>query len=402
MNEPHGPSTRARSAPPAFLLPPEAYTSQEWFDREMEHLFGRVWSFAGMTDDLTDPGDYVCVTAGRQPIVVLRDGTGTLRAFHNICRHRGAQLLEGSGNAGRSISCFYHRWRYELDGALRNVPQPDQFPGLCKEDWGLKPAAVDSWNGLMFVHPEPQPDVDLMGWLAGFPDAMGPYRPLELKEIRPLRHQLHANWKLFLENHVDGYHLWHLHARSIKGLDHGAQDWTPTGRHWTFHEPPSEPGAFPDQELTGLPLLPTIPSGGYGSSVQLVFPNLGLAGGATFWVTVHVVPLAPDRTEVVMRTRIAPEAVERPLELASMTAREAVRRVGRSPVGSALRKLKVLPESADRPDLVIEDLRAAESIQRTIRSAQFQVGPMAVDYENAITFFQQNILDHLDPNRVDS
>ena len=388
-----------RHAPAAWLLPAEAYTSQAWFDREQEALFEQCWAFAGMTDDLPDVGDYLTLTVGRQPIVVVRSPDGDLRAFHNLCRHRGAQLLEGTGNVARGISCFYHRWRYDLDGALTTVPQPEQFPDLCREDWGLKPAAIDTWNGLVFVHPDPVPDQDLATWLGRIPERMGPYEPLELMEIPTVRHEINANWKLFLENHVDGYHLWHLHAKSIRGLAHNRQDWEPTGRHWTLYEPSIKDGDHADQTLTGLPLIPTVPADGYGSSVQLVFPNLAMAGGSTFWTTIHVTPKAPDRTEVVMRTRIA--RIRTPKDarlLARLGLRESLKTLGRTPIGAALRSLHVLADTDDdAAAFVAEDIFAAESLQRAIASPRFEVGPMATDYENAITFFQQNILDYTQP-----
>ena len=390
-----------RRAPARWLLPREAYLSQDWFEREQEHLFERCWAFAGMTDDLPHAGDYTTVTVGRQPLVVVRTATGRLQAFHNLCRHRGATLLEGRGNVQRGISCFYHRWRYDLDGRLITVPQPDQFPDLCKEDWGLKPAAVDSWNGLLFVHVDPQPDQSLETWLDSFPYRMGAYRPLELTEVRTTRQEINANWKLFLENHVDGYHLWHLHANSVKGLAHPRQNWVATGRHWNFYEPSIKPGGYADQEMTGLPLIPTVPTDGFGSTVHLVFPNLGLAGGATFWATVHVVPLAPDRTAIEVRTRIAPIRTPRNAgRVATAGVRELANTVRRSPVGDALRSLRLLASEniANGVDFVAEDIHAAENIQRSIASPRFEVGPMATDYENAITFFQRNILDHTHPS----
>jgi Rieske 2Fe-2S family protein len=353
-----------------------------------------------MTDDVPNPGDYTTVTVGRQPLVVVRGQGGQLQAFHNLCRHRGATLLEGRGNVQRGISCFYHRWRYDVDGHLTTVPQPEQFPGLCKDDWGLKPASVDSWNGILFVHVDPEPDQGLDAWLDAFPDRMSGYQPLELAEVRTVRHEIKANWKLFLENHVDGYHLWHLHAKSIKGLAHPRQDWAATGRHWNFYEPSTDPGSYADQKMTGLPLIPTVPSDGFGSTVHLLFPNLALAGGATFWATIHVVPLAPDRTAIELRTRIAPIRTPRHAgRMATIGVRELAKTVSRSPLGGALRSLHLMAaeDIADGVDFVAEDIRAAESLQRAIASPRFEVGPMATDYENAITFFHQNILDYTDP-----
>jgi phenylpropionate dioxygenase-like ring-hydroxylating dioxygenase large terminal subunit len=396
--EPPNPLGSARLAPARWLLPTEAYTSEDWFRQEQEHLFRCCWYFAGMEDDVTDVGDFTCVTVGTDPIVVVRGEHGNLQAFHNICRHRGAQLLEGRGNLRHGISCFYHRWRYSLDGELTTVPQPDQFPGLCKEELGLLLAAVDSWNGMMFVHVDPEPSAGLREWLGETPDGMAPFNPLELEEIPVVRHELRANWKLFLENHVDGYHLWHLHAKSIKGLDHAHQDWRPTGRHWTFYEPPSRAGAHADAELTGLEVLPGHGPGGYGSSVQLLFPNLGVAGGSTFWATIQAIPVSAERTVVEIRTRIAPMSpTAKARALAQLTSRRIGRSLAKTPIAPALRTARLLRGHAADPDFVAEDLHAAESVQRGMHSSHFEVGPMAKDYENAITFFQQNILDYVTP-----
>jgi Rieske 2Fe-2S family protein len=152
--------------------------------------------------------------------------------------------------------------------------------------------------------------------------------------------------------------------------------------------------------MTGLPLIPTVPSDGFGSTVHLLFPNLALAGGATFWATIHVVPLAPDRTAIELRTRIAPIRTPRHAgRMATIGVRELAKTVSRSPLGGALRSLHLMAaeDIADGVDFVAEDIRAAESLQRAIASPRFEVGPMATDYENAITFFHQNILDYTHP-----
>ncbi|MDE0371627.1 MAG: Rieske (2Fe-2S) protein, partial [Rhodospirillales bacterium] len=108
---------------PAQQLPRDAYVDRAWFERERRDLFGCCWTCAGVVQDLAKPGEYVTVSAGDYPLMVLRDGSGTLRAFHNLCRHRGTELVEGSGRLERArISCPYHRWTYDLDGSLRAVP----------------------------------------------------------------------------------------------------------------------------------------------------------------------------------------------------------------------------------------------------------------------------------------
>src|SRR5579862_1555854 len=109
--------------PARYLLPPAAYWSGAWAERERVGLFDDRWALVASLDELTRPGDYATAMVGSSPVVVVRDGDGTLRAFHNLCRHRGMRLLQGSGTAARTIECFYHGWRYGLDGSLRVVPQ---------------------------------------------------------------------------------------------------------------------------------------------------------------------------------------------------------------------------------------------------------------------------------------
>lgn len=383
------------SAGARWLLPTHAYTSCEWFEAEQATLFERCWAFAGMANELRDVGDYVTVTVGRIPLVVIRSERG-LSAFHNICRHRGAQLLEGRGHLGGSISCFYHRWRYSLGGTLAGVPQPDQFPDLCADDLGLLPASVAEVKGMVFVHVDPEPPVPLEQWLGDVAESLGPTDPSALHALPVERHDLRANWKLFVENHIDGYHLWHLHARSIRGLDHRRQQFRSSGLHWIFDEPPTTDGAYPDAAITGVPLLPTTPPGGFGSVVMLAFPNLGIALGATFFSVIRAIPVEPTLTRIELHTHIARLSTEDGIRYATRQATRAVERFARAPMARLLPFVgKRSVDAADSTDILVEDLRAAEAIQRAMASPSFAVGPMAQEYERAITIFQQNVLDHV-------
>jgi choline monooxygenase len=372
-----------RPAPLAdgYLLPTAAYTDAAWFQREQRELFDRTWQFVGMVDDFARAGDFQTSDVGSSQLVVLRTPGGALQAFHNVCRHRGARLLEGTGNAGREIRCFYHSWAYGFDGALKRIPQADQFPELNSACLGLHRASVETWYGMVFVHPEPAA-APLATWLGDFPEAMGPYQPLELAEVSRKSFEVHANWKLFAENHIDGYHLWHLHSKSVVGFEHGAQLWQPIGRHWSFSEPPRLPGSSPTAN-DGLPPIPGLAPRWLGSNVHLLFPNLGLATGGEYWLTLHMVPLAPDLTRVDVRTRTMPLST-------TAKARFAVKEIvakGLSIVGR--------PPAVGPNQITDEDRRAAEAIQRAMHSPKFSVGPMARDYEGAISEFQRNVLHYV-------
>ena len=128
-------------------LPIEAYTAPEWFEREQEELFGRVWQFGGFVEDVAEPGDFVTVQAGHHPLFVVREPDGSLRAFHNICRHRGTQLLRTTGKSRKSIICPYHHWTYSLDGDLKSIPgRKSEFPDTDLSTLCLHKASVATWR----------------------------------------------------------------------------------------------------------------------------------------------------------------------------------------------------------------------------------------------------------------
>src|SRR5690242_19141665 len=129
------------------LLPAEAYWSEEWFAQEQDSIFTHTWHLVASVDELAEPGCFVTYTAGRDPLVILRDLDGELRAFHNLCRHRGMPVAEGCGQQTTGLVCPYHFWNFGLDGSLRKVPQPEQFPDLDLAKWGLLPASVATWAG---------------------------------------------------------------------------------------------------------------------------------------------------------------------------------------------------------------------------------------------------------------
>jgi phenylpropionate dioxygenase-like ring-hydroxylating dioxygenase large terminal subunit len=393
---------RTVSSPVAdgYHLPVEAYTSTEWFERERRELFDRTWQFAGMSGDFQRVGDYTTSDVGASPLIIIRQPDGSLKAFHNLCRHRGVRLLEGKGNVGRELKCFYHSWAYGLDGDLKRVPQREQFPEIDLACLGLHPAGVSVWRGLVFVHSETQPE-PLESWLGDFGDAMGPYEPLELEEVRRDVFDVKANWKLFAENHIDGYHLWHLHQTSVVGFNHNQQKWRPIGRHWTFSEPPQRPGTSPTAK-EGLPAIAGLTSEWFGSTVHLLFPNLGVASGAEYWLTLHMVPLAADLTRVEVRSRTSPLTTKTKAKFASQELLQKATATLKHQAQVLTRQLSVAPGPPPEKvslatQITDEDRRAAEAIQQAMKSPRFSVGPMARDYEGAISEFQRNVRAFLVP-----
>src|SRR5580765_3335836 len=142
------------TAADARTLPFAWYSDEEQLRRERARIFARSWQYAGRSALVAEPGSFLTADAGGVPILVTRDADGELRAFLNVCRHRGAVLMDGCGTRA-TLQCHYHAWTYELDGSLRAAPRSDREPEFDNGDWSLLPAGVGAWGPFLFVNPDP-------------------------------------------------------------------------------------------------------------------------------------------------------------------------------------------------------------------------------------------------------
>jgi choline monooxygenase len=383
------------------ILPVEAYVSADWYAREQRELFGRAWVFAGMIEDFARAGDYRCQRLGGNALIVLRDDAGEIRAFHNVCRHRGARLLEeGRGNLGGSIVCFYHRWSYDLSGQLSAISfERSQFPEIDKSCLGLKPARVGIWKNLVFVNPDLNAE-PFGRWLAGVPeqhdrDLHDPaqtktHDPQRLVEVSDISYRIKANWKIVVENFIDGYHLPLLHRVSLADGDFTRQRWAPTGRHVTFYRP-LKPGI--DHGHQPVPLVEGVP-GGFGAAYYWLFPSIALFETATSWSTFQVVPVGPAESIVHSRMRVMPEALN---HVGSDLAQ-----IGTLPPYVISAKGRIPEEPIDlsgthplKSNLVmVEDIYACEAVQAGLESGVAEIGPLS-QWEAPMTFFQRQLLEFM-------
>src|SRR5687768_16714303 len=200
-------------------LPFDWYSDPPVLRLERERIFRRSWQYAGRADQVTGPGSFFTCEAGDVPVVVVRDREGRLRAFVNVCRHRGSLVCEGEGKR-ETLQCPYHAWTYDLDGSLRAAPRSEREPGFDKESLGLVPVLVDTWGPLVFVNPDPDaaPLAETLGELPQLVASAG-------IDLDALEHRLHveysleANWKIAAENFLECYHCQVAHPSLAKLLD---------------------------------------------------------------------------------------------------------------------------------------------------------------------------------------
>jgi carnitine monooxygenase subunit len=191
-------------------LPAWTYHSKALFDLERERLFLTHWQIAGHESDVPDPGDWITFDLMGERAVVMRGQDGVIRAFHNLCRHRGARVVDGEkGHCKGAIVCPFHGWVYNLDGSLRGAAQPTTFGTLNREDFGLKPIEIQRFHGFIFLRFAPGPQPDIAKLLAPFEADFAAYG---LTDVLPVRvanwaADLAVNWKSVRDVDNEGYHV---------------------------------------------------------------------------------------------------------------------------------------------------------------------------------------------------
>lgn len=200
----------------ARAMPPAVYTSPDFLERELNDVFSKDWFCVGRASALSKPGDYVTLDLAGQPIMVLRDGQGELKAMSNVCLHRMSTLLEGSGNTKR-IVCPYHAWTYNLDGSLRGAPAMTLNEGFCKDQYKLPTVRCEEWLGWVFVtlNEQAKSTSEQFSQIEALIDDydMGSYT-----QTFHETHLWNTNWKILAENFMESYHLPVCHAGTIGGL----------------------------------------------------------------------------------------------------------------------------------------------------------------------------------------
>ena len=206
-------------------LPGSAYSSPEVFAAEQEKMFEAMWVCVLRAGELPKPGDFRTVQVGRENVIVSRNRKGRLRAFFNVCRHRGARVcVEDSGSGKRSFQCAYHAWTYDLDGRLIAAPNLTKMPDVGREEYGLHTVHLREWLGYVWVcvaDEAPSFEDTVMGAVRtrlGDLESIDHYAVETLEVGRRITYDVKANWKLIVENFMECYHCATIHPELTEVL----------------------------------------------------------------------------------------------------------------------------------------------------------------------------------------
>ena len=345
----------------ARTIPWSWYSDPAVLALEQERIFRRAWQYAGRTDQVAEPGSYLASDAGSVPVVVVRDREGVLRAFLNVCRHRGSLVCEGEGRR-ETLQCPYHAWTYALDGTLRSAPRADRDPGFDRDALGLVRIPVESWGPFVFVNPDPDaaPLADTLGELPQLVAAAG----FDLDALRfhhRSQSEYEANWKVCAENFLECYHCQVAHPSFSKVVDVSEDAYRLEESHFVSSQygPVKErwQGAFdPSGEVAR-------------GQFHFLWPNLTInvmPGHANLSIG-PILPLAPERTTRYLDYFVGPDVDEAWLE--EMLAFDGQ-------VGA-------------------EDTVLVERVQKGLRSGALEHGHLLVEPERLIVHFQRLLVDAL-------
>lgn len=195
-------------------IPAARYTSQEFYDLEKAHLWSKTWLFVGLDTEFEGAGSYRTYTLNDAPVVVVRGKDGELRAFHNVCQHRGSKLMKEESGTAHNMRCLYHCWTYNLQGELQFVPDDHYYADLDKPSRGLKPIRCEKFGNLVFLNFDPDAP-PLMEYLTDIPEVWADIPLDDLILFDRFSFEIDCNWKCVQDNFAENYHAKYVHENTI-------------------------------------------------------------------------------------------------------------------------------------------------------------------------------------------
>ncbi|HLI11674.1 MAG TPA: aromatic ring-hydroxylating dioxygenase subunit alpha [Alphaproteobacteria bacterium] len=294
----------------AETLPASCYYAEEFYKAEIDNIFMKVWNFIGHVDYVPNPGDYYTLEFVGVPIILIRDQQGQVRAFANTCRHRGCQIVEGSGNC-KAFVCPYHGWTYALNGDLLSAPEMHLTKDFRQSFYGLKPIRLEIWEGFIFVNFDPTAG-SLSEYLGDLPETLASYRFGDMRMTRRVEYMLSCNWKIYVENAMEAYHVPMVHMRTLHKQKRETPPPVPSKGNWVgLHVRHQGSRALLTGD-TGFPPIKTLSGlAAQGSYYTLIYPStmFGCTVDCMWWLELH--PQGPEKTRLIVGSCFPSETVAR-------------------------------------------------------------------------------------------
>lgn len=352
----------------ARALPPGLYTDPGVHALEMEHVLARGWTCVGRDEQVARPGDYLTAALPGAELMVVRQADGALRALSRVCRHRGALLGEAGGGSARLFVCPYHKWTYELDGALRGAPGMSDAPAFRAADCALPSFPVEVWQGFVFVNGDPGA-APLGPQLAPLDPGLEAHRLAGLGVAFTLEEVWDANWKVAFENGCESYHHMGVHGATLEPYFPAlGTRCEPGGEAYNLHVVPGAEGfAFEAREGAGA----LSPEAATSLVVVGIYPTsiLVLSGETATLFT--FTPLDVERT-LVRASWLVPAATLADPGAAGRLARDR----------------------ATLEAILAEDRRSCGQVQRGLRTRDATGGPLA-PLERTVAEFARHLAARL-------
>jgi phenylpropionate dioxygenase-like ring-hydroxylating dioxygenase large terminal subunit len=300
-------------------LPVEPYVSAEFFEREREKIFRRAWMEVARVEELPDPGDFVVreLEVLKTSVLLVRGRDGAIRAFHNVCTHRGMRVATCERGHAQGFICNFHGWTYDTDGRLKGVPGAEYFHGLDRAEYGLRPLACDTWNGFVFVNWQTAPAEGLRKFLGGLADQLEEYPFARFNHIARYSARVKVNWKTFIDAFHEAYHVNRVHRHTVPDACAGAENpygllsslrvYGPHHSGSVWVNPAHRPSAsetlawkygmsFAPGDMVDLPGLNPSKDANWWFDINVFFPNFFIDVGPGWYFTYNFWPVAVDES----------------------------------------------------------------------------------------------------------
>jgi choline monooxygenase len=329
----------------ARALEPGHYLGAGMLERDFDRVFSRSWQLLAHESRLADTGDHVVASVGRTPLLIVRGADARLRAFANVCRHRAGPLALCDGRGARALHCKYHGWSYDLEGRLRHAPEMGGARDFDTGEIRLPQFRVGSWQGLVFVAlDESAPPLDVV--YGGIAERIAPIDLAGMEFLHSDAYEIACNWKVYVDNYLEGYHLPYVHPGLSKVLDYRVYSTELFTWYSLQHSPlRANAGIYGDGE----------------AFYYFVYPNVMLNIMPGRLQVNRVLPAGPDRCRVEFDYYYAADA-------------EARARVDRD------------REFSD--EIQQEDVAICEAVQRGLASGHYAPGRLCPRRESGLWHFQ--------------